>query len=303
MTNIFIINPTAGTRKYERYIDWIEEYFEHRDDYIIHITEYAGHAQQLVSQYYKEDTACVFSIGGDGTAYEVLNGLNEGVTMAVVPNGTGNDFHRTIYKQKFEYKQMLIDTIQGQDILIDYGQANASRFLNMFCMGIDASVGELASVYSNKKYFPNSLSYVVAAVQKLVKKYQFKVTLKTKDFELTKESLLISAMNGQYYGGGFNPTPKAKIDDNKFEVLWVDAIKRRQIPPLLLKYAKGKYENIKYIEHFQLDNFTIEADQEVTYTCDGEIFKSNQVDIKLYPKQLPYRIPKGSELYDHSTKS
>lgn len=302
MKNIFIINPVAGIRKYERYIPWIENYFTDKNEYEIYVTKYQGHATEIASKYTVEDNVCIYSIGGDGTAYEVLNGLNDGVTMAVVPNGTGDDFHRAIYKEKFDYKDMLINTIEGQIKYIDYGQANDSRFLNMFCIGLDAMVGDAATAYSNSKWFPNSLSYVVAAIQKIAVLPKFNLTLKFNDQVLNQDTLLMSVMNGEYYGGGFHPTPDAVIDDGKFDVLWVEAVNRRTIAPLFLKYAKGQFSQIDQIKHYHLDNFTIETKGDMTYTCDGEIFVSDKVEIKMFKNKLPFKIPKGSVLYDNSTK-
>ncbi len=302
MRYIFIINPIAGVRNYERFIPWIEDYFEDENRYEIFVTQYAGHATEIASSYTVRDNVCVFSIGGDGTAYEVLNGLNDGVAMAVVPNGTGDDFHRTLYKEKFSSKDMLIRTIEGQIQHIDYGIANEHRFLNMFCVGFDAMIGEEAIINSNRKFFPNSLSYVVAAVQKFVKPPKFSIRFETNNQIEEQESLMFSVLNGQYYGGGFNPVPKADIKDGLFEVLWVESVKRRTIIPLFGKYAKGRYEDIKQIKYYQLKDFSLKLDQTMTYTCDGEIFEDDYIVVTMMENRLPFMIPKGSEFYDRTTK-
>lgn len=302
MRYIFIINPIAGVRNYERFIPWIEQYFKDPNKYEIHITKYAGHATEIASRYTVRDNVCVFSIGGDGTAYEVLNGLRDGVAMAVVPNGTGNDFHRTIYKGKFSTKDMLIKTIEGQIHHIDYGIANEHRFLNMFNLGFDAIIGKQAISYSNKKFFPNSLSYIAAAIQKFVKPPKFSVRFERDNQISEQETLLFTVMNGQYYGGGFNPTPKANIKDGLFEVLWVEDVPRRTIVTLIGKYAVGKYEKIKQIQHFQLKDFRLQLDQKMTYTCDGEIFEDDYIVVTMMENRLPFMIPKGSEFYDSITE-
>lgn len=302
MKYIFIINPTAGVRNYERYTPWIEEYFQDESKYEIFITEYAGHATEIAGRYSVRDNVCVFSIGGDGTAYEVLNGLQDGVAMALVPNGTGNDFHRTIYKKKFKDKEILINTIEGQIQRIDYGIANEHRFLNMFCVGFDAMIGEEAIIYSNKKFFPNSLSYVVAAIKKIVKLPNFKLTFKTDKLEESQDTLMFSVLNGQYYGGGFNPVPTANIKDGIFDVLWVESITRSTLLPLFMKYSTGRYAEIEQIKHYNLKDFSLKLDRKMTYTCDGEIFEDDYIVVTMMENRLPFMIPKGSEFYDSTTK-
>ncbi len=62
------------------------------------VTEGRGDARE-VARYWREGLLVV--AGGDGTVNEVVNGLGEagfpeGVTLAVLPAGTGNDFARTL---------------------------------------------------------------------------------------------------------------------------------------------------------------------------------------------------------------
>ena len=45
-----------------------------------------------------------------------------------------------------------------------------------------------------------------------------KMHLKFNDEDLEVESLLVAIMNGRYYGGGFNPTPMASIQDGELDL-------------------------------------------------------------------------------------
>lgn len=300
MRHIFIINPTSGVRNYKRYLSWIEDYFGDKDNYEIFITEYPKHASEIARRFSIRDNVCVYAIGGDGTAYEVLNGLNDGVAMAVIPNGTGNDFHRAIYKDKFDDYEMLVKTIEGSIFKIDYGIVNEHRFLNMFCLGIDAMVGAEAIKYSNMKYFPNSLSYVYAVLKKIVKPPKINVSFGYNGEVIKQDSLLMSVMNGEYYGGGFHPTPEANLQDGYFNVLLVEHISRLQMLPLIPKYAKGKHKEVKQIQDFKLKNFTIKLDQKAVYSCDGEIFEDDYLVVTMMEKRLPFMMPKGSVYNDRN---
>ena len=301
MRHIFIINPTSGVRDSKKVIPWIKEYFDDESEYEIFVTEYPGHATEIANRYSVRDRVCIYSIGGDGTAYEVLNGLNDNVTMAVIPNGTGNDFHRTIYKEKFKLKDMLIQTIEGDIHLIDFGVANEHRFLNMFTVGLDAMIAKLASEAESSKYIPNSLSYVVAVVKSLRKLPIIKFSFKYNGETIEQDSLLFAVMNGQYYGGGFNPAPEASLTDGLFNVLLIEAVKIRTLIMLIGKYAAGKHKQIKQIQDFKLQSFELKADQQMTYTCDGEIFEDDYFVITMMEKRLPFRMPKGS-VYDDSNR-
>lgn len=301
MRHIFIINPTSGVGNYERFVNWINEYFDNDESkYTIHITEYQKHASELASQYTIRDNVCVYAIGGDGTAYEVLNGLNDGVAMALIPNGTGNDYHRAIYKKKFNHKDILIQTIEGKMVNVDYGIVNEHRFLNMFCLGIDAIIGAEAMKYSKMKLFPNSLSYVYSALKQIFIPPKINVSFTYNNQVIQQDCLLMAVMNGQYYGGGFNPTPEADITDGFFNVLLVEHIPRRKMFPLIPKYASGKHKDIKEVSDFMLKDFRAQLDQKVIYAVDGEVFEDDYLVVTMMENRLPFRMPKGS-VFDDNT--
>lgn len=301
MRHIFIINPTSGVKDSDKVIPWIKEYFEDKAMYDIFVTEYPGHATEIANRYSIRDKVCIYAIGGDGTAYEVLNGLNDNVPMGLIPNGTGNDFHRGIYKEKYTLKEMLIKTIEGKIQMIDYGVVNEHRFLNMFTVGLDAMIADYATRLEGRKYVPNSLTYVIGVLKSLKTFPTINFKFKHNDKIIQQDSLLLAVMNGQYYGGGFNPTPEADIQDGYFNVLLIESATRSTFMRLILKYAQGRHQEIKQIQDFKLKSFELEADKLTTYTCDGEIFEDDYFVITMLEKRLPFRMPKGS-VYDDSDR-
>lgn len=69
--HVFIINPEAGKKKASELIGYIEENFLNA---VIIKTEYANHATELAKTYASPDTI-IYSVGGDGTLNEVVNGV------------------------------------------------------------------------------------------------------------------------------------------------------------------------------------------------------------------------------------
>jgi predicted ATP-dependent endonuclease of OLD family len=60
----------------------IELLSKEKKEYEILKTEYAGHAKELAAQFHKEDNVCIYATGGDGTLWEVVNGLNPEVSFS-----------------------------------------------------------------------------------------------------------------------------------------------------------------------------------------------------------------------------
>ena len=93
----------------------IKEYFaKNPQDYEIIMTEGKGHASKIASHFSIKDNVTLYSVGGDGTAYEVLNGINDHVCMAIIPAGTGNDYYRNLEVPEKSLHKILIETIVCQ---------------------------------------------------------------------------------------------------------------------------------------------------------------------------------------------
>ena len=100
MKHIFLINPAAGKKGNSESIirPQIEDYCGKNGlDYEIYVTKCQGDAQNYCAERAKSGEALRFyACGGDGTLYEVVNGVfgNPNCEVAVIPMGSGNDFIR-----------------------------------------------------------------------------------------------------------------------------------------------------------------------------------------------------------------
>ena len=125
MKNIFIVNPTSGKGKAYTYIPEIEKYFENNPaEYEIIVTEYPKHATEIASRYTEADDVVLYACGGDGTMKEVLDGIQPGVRLCVIPGGTGNDFYKSVDGRKLTVYDMIAQSVEGEDIDIDFGLIN-----------------------------------------------------------------------------------------------------------------------------------------------------------------------------------
>src|SRR5690554_3522646 len=99
MKHIFIVNPIAGKGKTLNIIPVINKYFEQKpkDTCEIVLTEGPGHAIKIARAVTSQGTGRVYSVGGDGTLNEVLNGMiHSDFSLGVIPMGSGNDFIKTL---------------------------------------------------------------------------------------------------------------------------------------------------------------------------------------------------------------
>jgi len=297
MRHIFIINPMSGNKHATSYIPLIEDYFKSQPtNYEILLTQYPGHATELASKYSVDDDVCVYSLSGDGTANEVLNGLKEGVSLAILPLGTGNDFTRMFQIPNMSMDRLIIETIEGKECLVDYGMSNQRKFLNCSTMGFDADVGILAHDLKIKYPFLRSFTYVLAIFPLLVKRKPLKFTITFEDKVLKVQSLLTAVMNGQFYGGGFTPTPMASIQDGYLDLCVINDTGLLRILSLLPKYKVGKHILEDIVSFYKVKQFHLSSERTINTQCDGEVYPEIEIEFKIIEKGLKLRVPKRSLL-------
>ncbi len=299
MKHIFIINPTSGRGLATQLIPTIESHFAHKDEpFEIIITEYKGHATAIAKRYFVSDHVILYSIGGDGTAYEILNGLNDHVSMAIVPAGTGNDYYRMLGIEPDKIEKILIDTIEGKMVKVDYGVANQVRFMNCTTMGLDADVNEKSERIGKKLPIPRSLVYIVSALITVIKPKTIDLEIDINGQKIIQRSLLVAVMNGRWYGGGFQPAPMASIQDGKLDVCLVSNASLFRILFLLPRYFKGTHVNVKEVTFIQSEQFTLTTRQMTRIGSDGEVSMQNKIVFRLMKKALNLKVPKNSTLQE-----
>ncbi len=298
MRHIFIVNPISGKNKKATLIADIEELAHQKKlDYEILITQYPKHATELASKYSIKDDVCLYSIGGDGTAYEILNGLKDQVCLSIIPSGTGNDFYRMISDTTATtFKQQLLDAIEGKIVYVDYGINNHTRFLNCTTIGLDAEINYRASSEIRNQYLPGGLTYVVAAVSKIVEAKPVTLTIETENEKWTQSCSLCAIMNGCYYGGGFIPTPSAIINDGYFDLCIVEKLSRAKMMSLLTKYMKGKHTDLAVVKMIKAKKVMITSQEETIMQSDGECFHEKKIHLEIMHKALKLKVPQYSKL-------
>ena len=110
-----------------------------------------GDASKIVSDAYARGTRNFISIGGDGTAFEVVNGLypqaltGERPTLAFLPLGTGNSFLREFSDKGVDYaiESLLANRSRTCDVLRLRHRDGVLYYINLLSMGFSADVATL----------------------------------------------------------------------------------------------------------------------------------------------------------------
>lgn len=298
MKHIFIINPISGKGAAKKAVPLIQEIC-HKHQYVFELIETSKpyDATEIASRYHEKDNVCLYAVGGDGTVLETAAGLNENVPLGIIPAGTGNDFFRSIYSEKKEINQIIEETLLGKFVRVDRGIANHQPFLNCITFGMDAQVNELVIKIMKKTPIPKSLVYILAAIWVILKPNTTHVIIESENLRIESDAMIIAIMNGQYYGGGFHPTPMADLQDGYFDCCIVDKIPLFRLFKILPMFFAGKHTNLPQCHFYKLKDFTCICPQDKVYSqIDGEQKNVKKVQVSLQRSQLLLRVPNNSNL-------
>lgn len=275
MKHIFIVNPISGKGKTLKTVDKIKKVCEEEHlDYEIHYTEYPKDATKIARKY-RFSKNIIYSVGGDGTLNEVLNGIvGTKNLLGVIPSGSGNDFYKTLSKIDEEYP------------VIDIGKVNDQYFINIISIGIDAEVANNVSLMKKRKV-PTNQIYNASLIYTFFK-YKYKdIELSIDEKEQKKgKCTILTICNGQVYGGGYKIAPSAKLTDGYFDVYYVEKVNKPQLPSLINMLKQGIHESHSKVHKSQATKIKFKCDKELVCNIDGEIMTAKKFNVKIIPKAI-----------------
>ncbi len=295
-----VVNPHAGiekTRKKWDYIEYLLTKNKINFDYIF--TSKRGDAISITGRAIRDGYEKIISVGGDGTANEIVNGIfkqkykNPGdVLLGVIEVGTGNDWGKSLgipadYEKAIEVIKKQ-NTITHDVGFVQYMNNNKKKnryFINVAGLGFDAAVTYKTNCMKDKSR-GNKLSYLWNILYTLFN-FQSKkvtVTLNKKSFEEFMLSMNIGI--GKYSGGKMQFTPSAKIDDGLLDFTFIENISRMEIIKNIRRLYNGTLLEHPNIRSYRAKNIRIESEEKVYIEVDGESLGHTPVEFSIMDRAL-----------------
>ena len=217
--------------------------------------------------------------------------------VSIIPMGTGNDFIKSFPSLDSSSFLNLKQQLQGRIIDVDLLKVNDKICLNIVSAGLDAEVAKHVKKFKKIPFLKGILAYHLSVIYCFFHsvKNQFQLEIDNQKFPSNSYIFVVGA-NGKYYGGGYLASPNAIIDDGYMDVVIVKTISRFKMLSLIGKYKKGQHDLVdtSIITHQNAKSLTISNTSPFSYNIDGEVMKTNQITIKILPKQIKIKLPKNS---------
>jgi len=285
-----IVNTIAGHGKALKVAARVEAWLKERgQEHTVVYTEYPGHAVELAKACGDRGDERLFCVGGDGTVFEVANGLaGSGTCLGVLPGGTGNDFARCLGLPKDPVAAMEA-LLSAPARAVNMCRLNERVFLNVCGAGFDVEV--VVACNRVKHLGQGMLPYLYGVLHTLF-------TYKSRHFtiELDGETrqgplLLVAVANGQYFGGGMHVAPMAKLDDDLLDVIMVQPMSRLRILRLLPKLIDGSYVKLtEWVEHKRCSTVRISSPG-MRMQIDGEVNEVEDASLSIADQRLMLLMP------------
>ena len=279
-----IVNPFSGGSGTSRRLPHLLENL-HRVAEETVFTEYPGHATELAKRATGYDGLAV--VGGDGTVFEILKGLDRGNTrVAIFPAGRGNSLARDL---GLLHSLSELDVIHFNDPLyIDlmevtfedmYGHKHQSLSASTVAVGYPAAVAKAARGFDDFGQF----CYAAAAILTRPVSCMVEMPLECGRFRKKRVKGIIA--NNTRHVANFLAFPGASCFDGYFEVLELYAGYLGQIAHNLSALTGTDFYCPFDLVRRRRTRFHVQQPQELM--IDGE-FHPNvvSVDIRIVPRAL-----------------
>ena len=292
MKHLFIINPEAGKGTTLDLIPEIKKaFYNKKDEYFIEVTERPGHAAEIVSSYVSREKYRVYSLGGDGTLNEILNGMvGSDSSLAVIPCGTGNDFIRNI-SDKNDFSNIIGKSIRGKEKWVDLGRVNDSYFINIASIGFDAEVASNSIRFKKIPVLNGSVAYILGILYTVFTYKSKKLEMTIDDKSIKTHPLLVTLANGKYYGGGMKPSPNSIIDDGILDICLIEDLSMLRLLNLFPQFIKGNHGKYKEVSFHKAKKIKVTSKEMLSVSFDGEVKQISDIDIEIIHKGIRIVIP------------
>ena len=256
-------------------------------------SRFAGQGVELTRAAYRQGFRHFLAVGGDGTSYEIVNGLfpeaaqGERPTLAFLPLGTGNSFLRDFTRQGAEHatEALLAGRRRPCDVLRLAHTEGTIYYINLLSMGFTADVAAL----TNRKFKPlGELGYLMGVLLCLLRldRRAFPLRVEGRQEMDHRRCLFLTFNNSKFTGGKMMIAPQADPTDG-----WIEFVRWGPIGRLGLLWNLHRLYNGSHVEHPLASRQAVrrvdfELDGPVEVMVDGEVLTLHCQTLDILPGAL-----------------
>jgi diacylglycerol kinase (ATP) len=266
-----IYNPTSGREAIKKHLPEVLVKLEEAGyEASCHATTGEGDATRAARIAVERGYDIVIAAGGDGTIYEVVNGLADAEVrpkLGVIPVGTTNDFARAIHVPRSVVAATEI-IAAGHTMPIDIGKMNEKYFINI------AGGGRLTEltyeVPSKLKTMIGQLAYYLKGIEMLPSIRPAEVTIEYDGKIFEGEIMLFLVANTNSVGGFEKLAPDASLNDGMFTMLVLKKTNLADFIRIATLAIRGEHVNDRNVLYAKANRIKVTTKDKMQLNLDGE---------------------------------
>ena len=263
-------------------------------DYELRVSASASDVADRVTEGRRNGATRFASVGGDGTAHLVLNGMLqepwvERPTLAVLPAGSGSDFIRTFALPKRledAADHLLTDDLYQCDVGVLQGDFGMRHFLNVADVGVAAAA---VGVTRRLPRFLGGVRYGIGFWLTLARFPAGEIRLAAGGRSYEGPAINVVAANGQFFGGGMNIAPRAAVTDGMLDIQ-VFLGPRRHAFSVMPRVVRGTHLHHPGVRRFEAASFTLSCSPGWPVEADGEVLGTGPISGHVLPGAIDFKI-------------
>jgi diacylglycerol kinase (ATP) len=293
-TFLAVVNPAAGGGRCRKLVPNALDRLR-AGGIKLEVVETTGPEQgtQLARAAYGRGYRRFIAVGGDGTSYEIVNGLfprrdfDEPVTLAFLPLGTGNSFLREFTDRGVEYaiEAILAGRSQPCDVLRLRHTQGILHYINLLSMGFAADVATLrARRFSGWGELGYQSSIFVTLAR--FRRRPFPLRVDGEEEIDRRPCLFLTFNNSKFTGGTMMIAPKAEVNDGLIEFVRWGPIGRLGLIRNLPTLYDGTHIHHPLAERREAKRIDFHLDAPVDVMVDGEVLTLQCETLDVLPSAL-----------------
>ena len=256
-------------------------------------TQRAGDATRIAREAYGHGQRKFIAVGGDGTSYEVVNGLfpeasaGERPTLGFLPLGTGNSFLRDFSDRGVEHaiESLIAGRSRNCDVLRLRHRGGVIHYINLLSVGFPADVATLrARRFSGHGELGYFISIFLGLARLQRRPFPVRVEGET-EFD-RRRCLFLTFNNSKFTGGTMMIAPKAEVNSGLIEYVRWGAIGRLGLMRNLPGLYDGTHIEHRLAERKAVKRVEFDLDAPVDVMVDGEVLTLDCKELDVLPGAL-----------------
>jgi len=291
-----IINPAAGSgRCGQRAPRALEQLAARGVRVEPHYTKAPGDATRLVRELAGRGVRRFIAVGGDGTSFEIVNGLGdylgatdpaERVSLGFLPLGTGNSFLRDFGAGTAETAMQALaeDRSRPCDVMRLTHESGALHYLNLLSLGF---VAEICALTNRHFKALGASGYALGVVGALANLASRTVRMRVDGGAASEQAMVfVSVCNSRFTGGSMMMAPAADTGDGLADVVVCGRMGRFTLITTFPKIFRGSHVQHRDIHASRAKSLEFFESEPIDLMIDGEVLRHAPKRIDVRPAAL-----------------